>query len=54
MADFVPVAMLANAVNVIAVAKDSPVHSVAELIAYINANPGKVNYSSEASARTIT
>ncbi|HCF3281486.1 Bug family tripartite tricarboxylate transporter substrate binding protein [Pseudomonas aeruginosa] len=46
MADFVPVAMLAYVVNVIAVSSKLPVNSLAELVAYIEANPGKVNYSS--------
>jgi tripartite-type tricarboxylate transporter receptor subunit TctC len=46
MADFVPAAMLAHVINVIAVAKDMPVNTFPELIAYIRAHPGKVNYSS--------
>ncbi len=46
VADFVPVAMLAYVVNVIAVSSKLPVSNFAELVAYIKANPGKVNYSS--------
>jgi tripartite-type tricarboxylate transporter receptor subunit TctC len=44
--DFTPVAMLVLAVNVLVVTKDLPVKSVAELIAYAKANPGKLNFSS--------
>ena len=46
MADFVPVAMLAYVVNVIAVSNRLPVNNLADLVGYIKANPGKVNYSS--------
>ena len=46
MGDFVPVAMLAYVVNVIAVSTKLPVNNLAELVAHIKANPGKVNYSS--------
>ena len=46
MADFVPVAMLTYVVNVIAVSDKLPVKSFPELLAYIKAHPGKVNYSS--------
>ncbi|HUH61189.1 MAG TPA: tripartite tricarboxylate transporter substrate-binding protein [Candidimonas sp.] len=46
MGDFVPVAMLAQAINVIAVAPSVPANTFAELIDYIRANPGKVAYSS--------
>lgn len=46
MQDFVPVAMLAQAINVIAVRPDFPAKNFKELIEYVRANPGKVNYSS--------
>lgn len=46
MDDFVPVAMLAQAINVIAVSPSVPANTFAELIDYIRANPGKVAYSS--------
>ncbi|HWL28694.1 MAG TPA: tripartite tricarboxylate transporter substrate binding protein [Burkholderiaceae bacterium] len=46
MQDFVPVAMLAQAINVIAVKPSFPAQNFKELIEYVRANPGKVNYSS--------
>ena len=46
MKDLEPVAMLAYAINVIAVPATSPVNSFNELLAYIRSNPGKVNYAS--------
>lgn len=46
MKDFTPVAMLAQAINVIAVKPDFPANDFKELIEYVRANPGKVNYSS--------
>ena len=44
--DFQTVAMLAFVINVIAVSSKLPVKNFDELLAYIRANPGKVNYSS--------
>lgn len=44
--DFEPVIQFGTAPNVLVVNPDLPVKSVAELIAYIKANPGKVNYGS--------
>lgn len=46
MKDFVPVAMLSQAINVIAVTPSFPAQNFKELIEYVRANPGKVNYSS--------
>jgi tripartite-type tricarboxylate transporter receptor subunit TctC len=46
MGDFDSVAMLSYAINVIGVSNRLPVNSFAELLAYIRANPGKVNYAS--------
>lgn len=44
--DFDTVAMLAYAINVIAVSADLPVHTFPELLAYLRAHPGRVNYAS--------
>jgi tripartite-type tricarboxylate transporter receptor subunit TctC len=44
--DFTPIATAVTAVNVLVVTPSLPVKSVAELIAYAKANPGKLNYSS--------
>lgn len=46
MGDFDTVAMLAYAINVIAVSSRLPVQTFPELLAYIRANPGKLNYAS--------
>ncbi|ARP81916.1 hypothetical protein CAL12_14560 [Bordetella genomosp. 8] len=44
--DFTPIAMVAVGSNVLVVNPALPVHSVAELIAYAKANPGKLNFGS--------
>jgi len=44
--DLMPVAMLAELDNVLVVHPSVPARSVAELIAYAKANPGKLNFSS--------
>jgi tripartite-type tricarboxylate transporter receptor subunit TctC len=44
--DFSPVTLLASFPNVLVVSANLPVKSVAELIAYAKANPGKLNYGS--------
>ena len=44
--DFTPIATVLTAVNVLVVTPSLPVKSVAELIAYAKANPGKINFSS--------
>lgn len=46
MDDLAPVALIAVVENLLVVHKDVPVHSVAELIAYAKANPGKMSYAS--------
>lgn len=43
-ADFTPIAHLAASRSVIAVNPALPIHSIAELIAYSRANPGKLSY----------
>ncbi len=44
--DFVPVAMICSAPNVMVVSPGTPARSVAEFVAYAKANPGKINYAS--------
>jgi tripartite-type tricarboxylate transporter receptor subunit TctC len=44
--DFDPIALVASTPNVLIVNNDLPVKSVAELIAYAKANPGKLNFGS--------
>jgi tripartite-type tricarboxylate transporter receptor subunit TctC len=44
--DFAPIGRIGTAPNTLVVHPSFPVHSVAELIAYAKANPGKVNYGS--------
>jgi tripartite-type tricarboxylate transporter receptor subunit TctC len=46
-AELVPVAIMSHVPNVVLVRKDFPAKSVAELIAYAKANPGKINYASQ-------
>jgi tripartite-type tricarboxylate transporter receptor subunit TctC len=46
LTDFVPVAMLANYPFLVVVNNDLPVKSIKELIEYLKANPGKVDYAS--------
>ena len=43
---FVPVALVAKVPNVLAVNPAMPVNSIPELVSYLRANPGKVNYGS--------
>ncbi|WP_137177334.1 tripartite tricarboxylate transporter substrate binding protein [Roseomonas sp. AR75] len=43
---FAPVALVLKAPHVIVVRKDLPARTLAELIAYAKANPGKLNYAS--------
>ena len=45
-ADFAPIGRIGTAPNTLVVHPSLPVHSVAELIAYAKANPGKINYGS--------
>ena len=44
--DFVPVAHVASAPNLLVVTNDLPVKSVAELISYMKANPNKLSFGS--------
>ena len=45
--DFVPVALLTAATNVIAVHPSVPSTTLKDFIAYVKANPGKMNYASQ-------
>jgi tripartite-type tricarboxylate transporter receptor subunit TctC len=47
--DFAPIGLAATVTNILVVAPNLPVHSVAELIAYAKARPGKLNYASSGS-----
>jgi tripartite-type tricarboxylate transporter receptor subunit TctC len=51
--DFVPVILVAGVPNVLVVNPAVPVNSVAELIAYAKANPGKLNFASSGSGTSI-
>src|ERR1700730_611652 len=44
--DFAPIGMIGNAPSAVVVHPSLPVKSIAELIAYAKANPGKVNFGS--------
>jgi len=46
VADFVPLGLVATFPNLLCVKNSLPVNSMAELIAYAKANPGKLNYGS--------
>jgi tripartite-type tricarboxylate transporter receptor subunit TctC len=46
VADFVPLALVATIPNLVCVRNSLPVNTMAELIAYAKANPGKLNYGS--------
>jgi tripartite-type tricarboxylate transporter receptor subunit TctC len=46
-AQLIPVAIMSHVSNVVLVRKDFPANTVAELIAYAKANPGKINYASQ-------
>jgi tripartite-type tricarboxylate transporter receptor subunit TctC len=53
MKDFAPIVLVAAVPNVLEVNPELPVHSVAELIAYAKANPGKLNFASSGSGTSI-
>jgi tripartite-type tricarboxylate transporter receptor subunit TctC len=50
--DLVPIVTLTRAPNVLAVHPSVPANSVRELIAYVRANPGKLNYGSSGNGAT--
>jgi len=51
--DFVPVAHVADAPSVLLVTPSLPARSVAELIAYAKANPGKLNYATSGNGTIV-
>ncbi len=51
--DIVPISQVASLPNLLCVRKGLPVTSVAELIAYAKANPGKLNFASSGVGTTI-
>jgi tripartite-type tricarboxylate transporter receptor subunit TctC len=51
--DFVLLGLVATVANLLCVRKDLAVNSVAELIAYAKANPGKLNYASSGLGTTV-
>jgi tripartite-type tricarboxylate transporter receptor subunit TctC len=50
--DFSPIALLAYVTNTVVVHPSLPVNSIAELIAYAKANPGKIAYASSGTGST--
>lgn len=51
--DFAPVAHLADATNVLIVSPSLPVNNLKEFIAYLKANPGRVNFSSSGNGTIV-
>jgi tripartite-type tricarboxylate transporter receptor subunit TctC len=51
--DIIPLTQVTSFPNLLCVRQDLPVNSVAELIAYAKANPGKLNYASSGIGTTI-
>jgi len=51
---FVPLTMIANFPLILAVAADHPAKTVAELVAWMKANPDKANYATSSPAFTIS
>lgn len=50
--EFVPVSIIASLPNVLVVTNRLPVENVAQLLAYANANPNKLNYASQGAGTT--
>ncbi|WP_418321311.1 Bug family tripartite tricarboxylate transporter substrate binding protein [Piscinibacter sakaiensis] len=51
--DFIPVAHVADAPSVLLVTPSLPVKTVAELVAYAKANPGKLNYATSGNGTIV-
>ncbi len=52
-ADLMPLSLTVKIPNLLVVKKDLPVNTVAEFIAHLKANPGKLNFASSAAGSTI-
>ena len=52
-ADLLPLSLTVKIPNLLVVKKDLPVNTVAEFIAYLKTNPGKMNFASSAAGSTI-
>ena len=52
--DFIPIALYVKSPFILVVNPELPVHSVPELIRYVKERPGKLSYSSPASAACRT
>jgi tripartite-type tricarboxylate transporter receptor subunit TctC len=50
--DFVPITVVGSVPNVVIVRKGLPVNSLAELVDYVKANPGKVTFGSQGNGAT--
>jgi tripartite-type tricarboxylate transporter receptor subunit TctC len=53
MKDFVPISLMSESPMVVVVNKDHPARSIAELIAWLNANPDKANYPTPSPVFTL-
>ncbi len=50
--DFVPITLVAKTPNIVCVNPNLPVKSIAELVAYVKQNPGKIRYGSAGNGTT--
>ena len=50
--EFEPVAVMSSAPNTLLVRADFPAKTLAEFMAYVKANPGKLNYASQGPGTT--
>src|SRR5258705_3150616 len=53
MKDFIPISLLSESPMVVVVDKSHPAHSIAELIAWLKANPDKANYPTPSPVFTL-
>lgn len=50
---FLPIAIVSETPNVVLVNTQLPVHTLPELVSYLKANPGKLNYASSGTGGTV-